>query len=166
MDLFYLILSFVTIILAFIGCFLPIIPGPLTGWFSFIFLYQIDGVKINNTLLLITFIVSILVFLVDYLLPILGTKVFGGSKKGIFGASIGLIIGVLSFGPLGLVIGPIFGAFIGELLNDNRKIRIAIKASIGTILGLLSGFFLKFTVTSLFLIIYLFEVWKFRFTIF
>ena len=166
MDLIYLILSFIMIILSFVGCFIPIIPGPTTAWLSFIFLYQIEGVKYNKTLLLITFIVSLVVFLVDYLLPILGTKLFGGSKKGLFGATIGIIAGVILLGPLGLVIGPFFGAFIGELLNDKKKIRLAIKASIGTILGLVSGFFLKFTITFLFLIIYLFEVWRYRFFIF
>jgi uncharacterized protein YqgC (DUF456 family) len=166
MDLFYLIFSFLMMILGLIGCFFPIIPGPLTGWFGFVFLYQIEHVKSNKTLLLITFVIALLIFLVDYLLPILGTKIFGGSKKGVIGASIGLIIGVVFLGPFGLIIGPFLGAFIGELLNDIRKIDLAIKASLGTMLGLISGFFLKFSVTCVFFSIYIFQVWKFRFFIF
>ena len=52
-------------ILGLIGCFFPIIPGPLTGWFGFVFLYQIEHVKSNKTLLLITFVIALLIFLVD-----------------------------------------------------------------------------------------------------
>ena len=77
-----------------------------------------------------------------------------------------LIIGVVFLGPFGLIIGPFLGAFIGELLNDIRKIDLAIKASLGTMLGLISGFFLKFSVTCVFFSIYIFQVWKFRFFIF
>ena len=83
MDLFFLILSFLMMILGIIGCFFPIIPGPLTGWFGFIFLYQIENINSNKSLLIITFSIALLVFIIDYIMPIIGAKLFGGSKKGI-----------------------------------------------------------------------------------
>jgi len=162
MDLFYLTISFLFMVLGLIGCFFPVIPGPLTGWFGFLFLYQIEQIKTNKTLLIITFIIALLVFLVDYIIPVLGTKIFGGSKKGVIGASIGLIIGIILLGPFGLLIGPFFGALMGELINDNKNFGLAIKASLGTILGLISGFVLKFSVACAFFTIYIFEVWKFK----
>ena len=150
MDLFYLTLSFLFMLLGLIGCFFPVIPGPLTGWFGFLFLYQIEQIKTNKTLLIITFIIAFLIFLLDYIIPILGTKIFGGSRKGVIGASVGLIGGIIFLGPFGLLIGPFLGALIGELINDNKNFGLAVKASLGTILGLISGFVLKFSVACVF----------------
>ncbi|MDG2372597.1 MAG: DUF456 domain-containing protein [Flavobacteriaceae bacterium] len=166
MDLFYLTLSFLFMLLGLIGCFFPVIPGPLTGWFGFLFLYQIEQIKTNKTLLIITFIIAFLIFLLDYIIPILGTKIFGGSRKGVIGASVGLIGGIIFLGPFGLLIGPFLGALIGELINDNKNFGLAVKASLGTILGLISGFVLKFSVACVFFIIYIFEVWEFKFLFF
>ena len=159
MDLFYLTLSFLFMLLGLIGCFFPVIPGPLTGWFGFLFLYQIEQIKTNKTLLIITFIIAFLIFLLDYIIPILGTKIFGGSRKGVIGASVGLIGGII-------FLGPFLGALIGELINDNKNFGLAVKASLGTILGLISGFVLKFSVACVFFIIYIFEVWEFKFLFF
>ena len=166
MDLFYLNISFLFMLLGLIGCFFPVIPGPLTGWFGFLFLYQIEQIKTNKTLLIITFIIAFLIFLLDYIIPILGTKIFGGSRKGVIGASVGLIGGIIFLGPFGLLIGPFLGALIGELINDNKNFGLAVKASLGTILGLISGFVLKFSVACVFFIIYIFEVWEFKFLFF
>lgn len=166
MDLFFLILSFLTMILGIIGCFFPIIPGPLTGWFGFIFLYQIKNINSNKSLLIITFSIALLVFIIDYIMPIIGAKLFGGSKKGVIGASFGLIIGIVFLGPFGILIGPLLGALTGEILNDDKSLKVAFKASLGTLLGLISGFFLKISVSIIFFLIYIFEIWKIRSMIF
>ena len=166
MDLFFLILSFLMMILGIIGCFFPIIPGPLTGWFGFIFLYQIENINSNKSLLIITFSIALLVFIIDYIMPIIGTKLFGGSKKGVIGASFGLILGIVFLGPFGILLGPLLGALAGEMLNDNESLKVAFKASLGTLLGLISGFFLKISVSIIFFLIYIFEIWKIRSMIF
>ena len=153
-------------ILGIIGCFFPIIPGPLTGWFGFIFLYQIENINSNKSLLIITFSIALLVFIIDYIMPIIGTKLFGGSKKGVIGASFGLILGIVFLGPFGILIGPLLGALTGEMLNDNKSLKVAFKASLGTLLGLISGFFLKISVSIIFFLIYIFEIWKIRSMIF
>jgi hypothetical protein len=166
MDLFFLILSFLMMILGIIGCFFPIIPGPLTGWFGFLILYQIENINTNKSLLIITLSIALSVFIIDYLMPIIGAKLFGGSKKGIIGACSGLIIGIVFLGPFGLLIGSFVGALTGEILNDNKSFKIAFKASMGTLLGLISGFFLKISVSTIFFLIYIFEIWKIRSMIF
>lgn len=166
MDLFFLILSFLMMILGIIGCFFPIIPGPLTAWFGFIFLYQIENINSNKSLLIITFSIALLVFIIDYIMPIIGTKLFGGSKKGVIGASFGLILGIVFLGPFGILLGPLLGALAGEMLNDNESLKVAFKASLGTLLGLISGFFLKISVSIIFFLIYIFEIWKIRSMIF
>ena len=159
MDIVYLFISLLLIITGIIGCFFPIIPGPLTGWFGFVFLNQIEFVEINTNFLIITFIISFSTMIIDYIIPIIGTKIFGGSKKGMIGASLGLLVGIIFMGPFGLLIGPFLGALIGELIND-RSIILAFKASLGTILGLLGGFILKFSVSCSFFAIYFCKLWK------
>ena len=165
MDFFYLLISLLLIIVGIIGCFFPIIPGPLTGWFGFLFLYQIEGVKSNKTLLLITFLIALFVFIFDYIMPLIGIKIFGGSKKGLIGASIGLVLGIIFLGPFGLILGPFSGSLFGEIVNK-KKFSLAFKASIGTIIGIITGFILKFTVGCLFLIIYIYEIFKLQELIF
>ena len=79
--------------------------------------------------------------IVDYVVPIWGTRKFGGSKYGTRGATVGLIIG-LFLGPAGIIIGPFVGAIIGELIfRDDMK--YAIKAGFGSLLGFLTGVGLK-----------------------
>ena len=86
-------------------------------------------------------IIALAVTILDYIVPVWGTRKFGGSKYGTRGATIGLVIG-LFLGPLGLIIGPFIGAFVGELIfKDN--INYAIKAGFGSLLGFLTGIGLK-----------------------
>ncbi|MFZ9057546.1 MAG: DUF456 domain-containing protein, partial [Flavobacteriaceae bacterium] len=114
----------------------------------------------NNSLLIITFAIALGVFVLDYLIPILGTKKFGGTKKGMLGATLGVLVGLLFLGPFGLIIGPFAGAYLGELLHrpDNKK--RAIRAAFGSIIGFLTGVFLKFTVALIYFGIYSKIVWQ------
>ena len=106
MDLFLLILSAMLIILGIIGSFIPILPGPLTSWFGLFILNLISTVEIDKTLLIITFIIALIIFVLDSLIPIYGSKYFGATKYGILGASIGLLIGIITPIPFGIIIGP------------------------------------------------------------
>ena len=99
----------------------------------------------------------------DYIVPILGTKKFGGSKYGVKGSTIGLIVGVLltfftsGFGIILLLFGPFIGAFVGEKYagNDNN---MAMKSAIGSFLGFLAGTFGKIIVVTIILIAFLYNI--------
>ena len=58
-----------------------------------------------------TFSVAIGVFILDYFIPIIGAKKFGGTKTGIIGATLGLLVGLIFLGPLGFFLGTFSGAF-------------------------------------------------------
>ena len=113
MDLLLIIISAVLIISGIIGSFMPILPGPLTSWFGLFILNLISSIEIDSTLLIITFIIAITIFILDSLIPIYGSKYFGATKYGIIGASTGLVIGIIAPIPFGILIGPILGALIG-----------------------------------------------------
>jgi len=160
MDLFLLILSAMLIISGIIGSFIPIIPGPLTSWFGLFSLNLISTVEIDKTLLIITFIIALIIFVLDSLIPIYGSKYFGATKYGILGASIGLLIGIITPIPFGIIIGPILGALIGELLFNN-DLKKSIKSSIGVLIGFLASTFIKFITSVIYLMIYLVQLWEY-----
>ena len=160
MDLLLIIISAVLIILGIIGSFMPILPGPLTSWFGLFIVNLISSVEIDNTLLIITFIIAATIFILDSLIPIYGSKYFGATKYGIIGASIGLVIGIITPIPFGILIGPILGALIGELLFNN-DLKKSIKSSIGVLIGFVASSFIKFVTSIVYLMIYIIQLWEY-----
>jgi hypothetical protein len=86
-------------------------------------------------------IVVVLITVLDYLVPMYGTRRFGGSKYGLWGCTLGLLAGFW-FGPLGIIIGPFAGAFIGEWLANSNSQR-AMQAAFGSFVGFVFGTLLK-----------------------
>ena len=154
MNSFLLILSVILIITGLIGSFIPIIPGPITSWFGLFTLSQIQNFPNNNTLLITTFVIGITIFILDYFIPIIGSKYFGGSKYGIIGTSIGLLIGLISPVPFGIIIGAFLGALIGEILAG-KQLSEGIKPAMGSLIGIITSSVIKFFTAVSFLVIYI-----------
>ena len=153
MDIFLLIIGLLFCIIGLIGSFIPIIPGPITSWMGLLLLHFTSFVPIEIYFLIGSFLIAITVFILDLIIPIIGLKKLGGTKKGLVGATIGLLIGFF-LGPIGILTGPFIGALSGELMN-NLSYKKAIKASLGTLIGFLAGMAMKFTVSFIFFIIYI-----------
>ena len=153
MDIFLLIIGLLFCIIGLIGSFIPIIPGPITSWIGLLLLHFTSFVPIEIYFLTGSFLIAITVFILDLIIPVIGLKKLGGTKKGLVGATIGLLIGFF-LGPIGILTGPFIGALSGELMN-NLSYKKAIKASLGTLIGFLAGMAMKFTVSFIFLIIYI-----------
>lgn len=149
MDIFLISISLIFMVLGILGSFLPILPGPLTSWVGLLILHFTKAVPMNYTFLIITFSVAFGIWILDYIIPAVGTKRFGGSKAGIIGTSLGLIIGLLSPIPGGIIIGPFLGALIGELINKS-EFNKALKAALGSFLGFLASTFIKFIVAIIY----------------
>lgn len=162
MDIFLLIIGFLLVLLGIIGSFLPVLPGPLTGWFGLLVLHFTDAIPMNWTFLGITLAVAIIIWFLDYIIPAIGTKKFGGSKYGVYGTTIGLIVGLFTPIPFGILIGAFLGAFIGELLYDSKDTNRAIKASFGSFIGLLASATIKFAVAFGYLILFCMEFWEYK----
>lgn len=160
MDIFLLFLGFFVTILGLVGAFLPVLPGPLTSWVGLLILHFTKAVNFSSTFLLVTFGIALLVWILDYFIPALGTKKFGGSKKGIIGSTIGLFFGLIFFPPLGIIIGPFIGAFIGELIHDSTNNNRALKAAFGSFIGFLFSTGLKFGVSLIYLGLFLKTFWQ------
>ena len=153
MDIFLLTISFIIMIVGIIGSVIPVLPGPLSSWLGLFIFSNISKVEVSNNLLFITLIVALIIFILDYILPIYTSKKFGASKYGIIGASVGTVIG-LFFPPLGIVFGSIIGAISGEMLL-NKNIKKSINAATGVFLGLLVSGFTKALISLVFFVVYI-----------
>ena len=149
MDVFLIVISLLFMFLGIVGSFLPILPGPLTSWVGLLILHFTNTVPMNWPFLIITFSIALGIWLLDYFIPAMGTKRFGGSRAGIIGTSIGLVVGLLSPIPGGIIIGPFLGALIGELINKSTFNK-AVKAAFGSFLGFLASTFIKFVVAIIY----------------
>jgi uncharacterized protein YqgC (DUF456 family) len=99
--------------------------------------------------------ITIVAVIIDNLIPLWGTKKYGGSKKAVWGSLIGLIAGLFIFPPFGIIIGPFVGAVIGELIDGKETVH-ALRSGVGAFVGFLGGTLLKL-VTSGFMIFYFFK---------
>jgi uncharacterized protein YqgC (DUF456 family) len=147
MHYFLLALAIVLMIAGIAGCLLPVLPGPPLSYLGLVVLHFTRFADVSKNLFIILAIVAIVVTVIDYVVPIWGTRRFGGSKYGMRGATVGLIIG-LFLGPPGIIIGPFIGAVVGELIFKD-DIKYALRAGFGSLLGFLTGIGLKLAASLL-----------------
>ena len=148
MDIFLIIIGSLLMILGIAGCFLPLLPGPPLSYLGLIAIHLTSKIDFSIKFLISWGIIVILVSILDYLIPIWGTKFFGGSKYGVWGSMAGLLAG-LFIPPLGVLAGPLIGAIVGEMLGGNKQ--NALKAGLGSFIGFLAGTVLKIVVSLMML---------------
>jgi uncharacterized protein YqgC (DUF456 family) len=158
MDIVLIISGLLLCIIGIMGSVLPVLPGPPFGWLGLLLLELTEAIPTNYWFLGITFIIAIGIFLLDYMMPAISTKKFGGSKAGAIGAVLGLIIGLLSPIPFGFLIGPFAGAFIGEIVFNKTKGPQALKAAFGSFLGFIASTFMKLLVSFILLGLFIWDV--------
>lgn len=128
-----------------IGSVVPIIPGPPLSFISLLFLEGArDGEQFTIIFLVVMAVISVLVSLIDNILPIVGAKIYGASKAGIWGAILGMISGIWFFPPLGIIFGALAGSIAGELIAGKSFFR-AWKAGLATFVGNLAAVIVKLT---------------------
>lgn len=135
-------------ILGIAGCLLPMLPGPPLSYLGLIAIHFSSKIDFSSKFLISWGIIVILVSILDYVIPIWGTKYFGGSKYGVWGSMAGLLAG-LFIPPVGIIIGPFLGAVVGEMLAGNKQ--NALKAGFGSFIGFLAGTVIKLLVSLIML---------------
>ncbi|MCD8182912.1 MAG: DUF456 domain-containing protein [Bacteroides sp.] len=149
LDILLIIFGSFCMIAGLVGCFLPMIPGPPVAYAGLLLLHFTDKVQYSTTQLLVWLLVVVIVQVLDYFVPMLGSKYSGGSRWGTRGCLVGTVVG-LFFMPWGIILGPFLGAVIGELLGG-RKTGQALKSGLGSLLGFLLGTVLKCAVCGYFI---------------
>ena len=157
MDILLIILGAICLLIGIIGCVAPVLPGVPLAYLGLLLLHWTERVQFSWQFLAVWAVIVVVIQLLDYFIPAWGTKKFGGTKWGVWGSTIGLFVG-LFMGPMGIVIGPFVGAVVGELLYFNRhpqtaqssdeigknsQFNRALRAGLGSFIGLLTGTILK-----------------------
>jgi len=154
MDIVLLVIGFLLMLIGILGSFLPILPGPPISWLGLLLLYLTKAIPDNWWILGFTLFFAILITVLDYVIPAMGTKKFGGTRSGVIGTTVGLIVGLLSPIPFGFIIGAFVGAFVGELLHDSKDTSRALKAAFGAFIGFIFSSTIKFMVSLVFLVLF------------
>lgn len=148
MDTILIIFGILFIVLGILGGILPVLPGPPLSYIGLLLLHFTEKYSFSTNFIILWLAITVVVYLLDYLIPAWGTKKFGGSKRGVWGSIAGLILGLLFFPPFGIIIGPFAGAVIGEL-SSGKNYNVALRSGLGSFLGLLAGTLLKLVASGM-----------------
>ena len=149
MDILLIVVGILCLLIGLAGCVLPMIPGPPVAYAGLLLLHFTEGTGFTSSQLIFWLLLVVLAQVIDYVMPMWGSKFSGGGKMGSRGCLAGTVAG-LFFMPWGLIVGPFLGAFIGTWL-ELRDTGAAFKSGIGSLFGFLFGTLLKCLLCGYFL---------------
>lgn len=142
-------------IIAFVGLIYPIIPSVLFilgGFIVYGLFFSFSDLPWWFWLIELLFVA--LLFVADTVANLVGVKKFGGSKAGMWGSTIGLLVGPFVIPFAGIIVGPFLGAIIGELLVDRTDFKKAVKVGVGSVIGFLTSVVTKGALQTIMIIIF------------
>lgn len=154
MSTLWIILAVLCALFGIVGSIVPGLPGPPVSWVALLLLSLSAAAAYTPTFLIVMAVVAAVITVLDYLVPIWGTKRFGGTKAGTRGSTWGLVVSILvlpllgitigPFGIIGILAGPFVGAYIGERNAGNDE-SMALRSAFGSFVGFLAGTVMKLT---------------------
>lgn len=159
MDIIAWILIIAFFVVAFVGLIYPIIPSVifiLGGFVVYGLFYSFSDLPWWFWLIEILFVA--LLFGADTISNLVGVKKFGGTKAGMWGSTIGLLIGPFVIPFLGILIGPFLGAVIAELFVTRTSWQQALKAGAGSLVGFLTSIVTKGILQALMIVLFFFVI--------
>jgi len=154
MEILYWIIIIALFIVSFIGLVYPIIPSVLFvigGILAYGLFFTFE--PFNWMFWSIQALFVLMLFGADYVSNLIGVKKFGGSRAGVWGSTIGLLIGPLVIPVVGIILGPFIGAVLAELLVHRVGIVEAFKIGFGSVIGFITSVVAKFIIQA-FMVVY------------
>ncbi|CAM3121847.1 DUF456 domain-containing protein [Filibacter tadaridae] len=155
MEIIAWVLTIIMFIVAFIGLVYPIIPSAffiLSGFLLYGLFDTFEGMTVLFWVIQVLFI--LLLFGADTLSNLVGVKKFGGSKAGMWGSTIGLLIGPFVIPVFGILVGPFLGAVIAELVVSRSGVKQSIKTGIGSLVGFFTSVLTKGIVMGVMIVVF------------
>lgn len=142
-DPVFVIIASLLMVVGAIGTVAPVLPGVPLCWVGLLMLKFAPSIQnnISWTAIVVLGVLTVVVTVLDNILPVWATRKMGGGKRVVWGASIGLLLGFF-WGPLGIIFGPFMGAFVGGLLSGS-EVQKALKHATGAFIGYIFGLILK-----------------------
>ena len=151
MEIILVIVAFLFLLAGLIGSIVPAIPGPPLSYIGLLLLQWSGFGSFAFTFLLLWAIITAAVTIMDYILPSLLAKQFGGSRYAMVGSFLGLLAGILFFPPFGMILGSFLGAMAGEFIHNSGNGLKALKVAFGAFLAFIVGSGAKLIVSSVML---------------
>lgn len=154
MSVVLIILAILAGIIGIAGSILPGLPGPPISWAGLLILHlwgngtDAAGNPMTTKFLLIWLVITIVVCIIDYVVPAYFTRITGGSRAAGRGAIIGLIVGMF-VPPVGIILGTLGGAFLAEFLVARKNGWESTKSAIGALMGFFFGTGIKLIASGL-----------------
>ncbi|HUH56326.1 MAG TPA: DUF456 domain-containing protein [Rhodanobacter sp.] len=146
MELALYVLAAALIVGGLLGSILPVLPGIPMVFGGIWLAAAVDGYRhLGVWWLVVIGVLGVAGIAVDFVASTLGAKRVGASRRALWGAALGTVVGMF-FGIPGLLVGPFAGALIGELASGNSVLR-ATHVGVGTWLGLLFGTLVKLVIS-------------------
>jgi uncharacterized protein YqgC (DUF456 family) len=158
MDILLFVAGIACLLTGLAGAILPL-PGPPLSFAGLILLHISKFAEFSNTVLYSLGFVTVVIAVLDYYIPIWGTKKFGGTRYGAIGATLGLLVGFFFIPAVGMFVGTFLGALIGELIGGSQ-IKSALKSAVGSFVGFLTGIVMKVILCLIMIGYAVVEVWK------
>lgn len=146
-EYFLIFIGLIIALLGLAGCIIPAIPGPPLNFLSLVILELVIDDAFKLDFYLLWGAITIVVVILDYVLPLLGAKAYKASRSGIWGSVIGMIGGIFFFPPFGMILGLFLGAVAGELLAGKKELE-ALKVGTVTFLTSILMIFIKLGVSG------------------
>ncbi|MFO7304347.1 MAG: DUF456 family protein [Gammaproteobacteria bacterium] len=154
------VLAIALMLVGALGVVLPALPGVPLMFAGMVLAASIDDFqRIGWLTLTILGFLTLLAVVVDFAASVLGAKRVGASRRALWGAALGALIG-LFFSLPGLVLGPFIGAVVGELTvhgRVDRAGRVGIATWVGLIFGTLFKIAIAFSMVGVFVLAYLID---------
>lgn len=153
-------LALVLFVAGVLGCVLPY-PGTLLvlgGCVVWVWAGGGAGACPGAGLWALLGVLALLGCFTDSIFSLLGAKRFGCSRAAFWCSAVGLFVGAFFF-PIGLILGPFLGAFLGELALARRGVDASARSGVGAVLGALAGMGAKFVIAGLILLLFFRCVW-------
>ena len=151
-------LGFILAAAGFLGCLIPMLPGPPLTFAALILLSLAKGWEpFSAGFLLVMAGLVVSAALLDYLVPALGARKYGATRLGVWGSAVGLILGLLFFPPFGMFLGGMAGAVLGEFLAGRRGGE-AFRAGWGVFLGSMVSMGFRLSLSAVMLFFYVKEM--------
>lgn len=158
MDIIAWILIIACFVISFVGLVYPIIPSVLFIAAGFLIYGLFYTFALPWWFWVIEVLFVVLLFAADTIANLVGVKKFGGSKAGMWGSTIGLLIGPFVIPLAGILIGPFLGAVIAELLVERTTIKQAVRTGVGSVVGFLTSVAAKGTIQAIMILVFVIAI--------
>ena len=139
LDIILIVIACILTLVGLVGCLVHGIPGTPLAWIGLLLVSFTSKSSLTWVTLVVTALVTVAVEVLNNFIPSLLTKKSGGSRAGSIGSTVGVFAGLFTGQIPCIVLGPFFGALVGELIHDHKDFNRAVRSAWYSFLGFLTG---------------------------